>query len=213
MTFVLHVPHPERWWFARRSDLPWLTDPHEDDQRVRHHDRDERAWPAIAGVVQTAARAIAYGGHPVDEEDPTVALVEVDVDGLDPTDRRIVSSWFRAGSEAPSADPWEDALTNGRHRLWAVWRAVPSAVLPVYSDTLAYLDDVPLMGPEFAAVVQQSALDGLRRLPPGPANASPRYVDELRRVAREGGHDVDGLPHPPPAVVDRASWWSRLTGR
>lgn len=65
---------------------------------------------------------------------------------------------------------------------------------PVYSDALVYLDDVPLMGPESAAVVGQGALDGIYRIPPGPAISSPRYVDELRRVAREAGHDVDGLP-------------------
>ena len=207
MTLTLYVPHTESWWFARRADLPWLTDPHEDDGRVRHHDRDERAWPAIAATVQAVARAIAYGGHPVDEEDPAVAVVAVDDPGLAAADRRIVTSWFRAGSEAPAADPWDDGLVNGRHRLWATWRAVPDALLPVHSDLLAYLDDVTLMGPEFAATISQSALDGLRQIPPAPAESSPRFVDELRRVAREGGHDVDGLPRLVGERPRRRRWW------
>lgn len=208
----MYVPHPERWWIAAREDLAWLTDPDVDDGRVRWPDRDQRQWTAVAGVVDAVGRAIAYGGHDVDEEDPTVALVPVDMARLAPADRNIVRSWFRAGAEAPSGDPWDDSLTNGRHRLWNAWRAAPDALLPVYSDTLAGIDDAALMGEQFAAVVAQSAVDGLRELPTGPANRSPRFVDELRRVARDGGHDVDGLPA---MVADsgRGSWWSRLTGR
>lgn len=212
MTTTLYVPHPERWWIAARTDLPWLTDPDVDDGRVRWPDRDERQWTAVASLVEAVARAIASGGHDVDDDDPAVATVPADVGALGPVDRKIVTSWFRAGSEAPSGDPWEDGLTNGRHRLWNAWRAAPDALLPIYSDTLAGLDDAPVMGEQFAAVVAQSAADGLRDVPAGPANRSPRYVDELRRVAREAGHDVDGLPHMLADPV-RGSWWARWTGR
>lgn len=68
------------------------------------------------------------------------------------------------------------------------------------------------MSEDFARVLSQSAVDGLRKMPSRPANRSPRYIDELRRVARDGGHDVDALPY---LVVEpaRSSWWSRLTGR
>lgn len=194
MTTTLYVPHPERWWLADRGDLPWLTDPDADDGHLRHRDRDERQWAAIAGIVESVGRALASGGHETDEDDPTVALVPADVADLAPADRNIVTSWFRAGSEAPSTDPWDSSLTNGRHRLWNVWLAAPDALLPVYSDTLAGLDEVPSMGEHFAAVVAQSVIDGLRQMPIGPLTHSPRYVDELRRVAREAGHDVEGLP-------------------
>jgi len=216
MTTTLYVPHPERWWIAARADLPWLTAPDVDDGRVRWPDRAERQWTTVAGVVEAVARTIAYGGHDVDEDDPTAALVSIDAAGLAPADRNIVTSWFRAGSEAPSGDPWDDGLTNGRHRLWNAWQAAPDALLPIYSDALAGLDDAPLMGEQFAAVVAQSAADGLHDLPTGPANRSPRYVDELRRVAREAGHDVDGLPRMVTDEVGdtvRGSWWARLTGR
>lgn len=191
---TMYVPHPERWWIAAREDLPWLTDPDADEGHLRHRDRDERQWTTIARIVETVGRAIAGGVHDVDEDDPTVARVPVAVDGLTPADRNIVTSWFRAGSQAPWGDPWEDSLTNGRHRLWNVWRAAPDAQVPVYSATLVGLDDVPLMGEQFAAVVAQSAADGLRQMPAGPATRSPRYVDELRRAAREGGHHVADLP-------------------
>lgn len=194
MTLTLYVPHPERWWFARRADMPWLTDPHEDDRRVRHQDRDERAWPAITAIVQAVGQALAQGGYLVHEEDPTVAVVSADAPVMAAEDVRIIKSWFRAGAEAPAAEPWDDTLTNGRHRLWAAWRAVPDALLPVHSDLIAYVDDMPFMGPDFAATISQSALDGLRQMPAAPAASSPRYIEELRRVAREGGHDVDGLP-------------------
>lgn len=194
MKSTLYVPHAEWWWFATRDDLPWLTDPDEDDGRVRHADRDERGWAAIATAVGTVAQSIACDEHDVDDEYPNMALVPVDLTGLGMEDKRIVKSWFRAGSEAPSTDPWKDTLTNGRHRLWATWQAEPNALLPVYSDLLVYLDDVPLMDDEFARVLRQSAFDGLRQMPSGPASRSPRYVSELRRVASEGGHDLDELP-------------------
>jgi hypothetical protein len=61
---------------------------------VRWPDRDERQWTAIAGVVETVARALIDGGHDVDEDDPAVALMPVDVAGLAPADRNIVISWF-----------------------------------------------------------------------------------------------------------------------
>lgn len=209
---TVYVLHPERWWIATRADLPWLTDPDKDDGRVRWSDRDERQWGTIAGVIEAAGRALASGAHDVDQDDPTVAFVPVDLAGFAPADRNIVTSWFRAGSEAPSTDPWEDGLMNGRHRLWSTWRAVPGALLPVYSGLLPYLDDVPIMGEELARGVAQSAIDGLRRIPAAPANRSPRYVEELRRVAREAGHDVGGLPRLV-AEPRRSSWWARLRGR
>lgn len=102
---TVYVLHPERWWIATRADLPWLTDPDKDDGRVRWSDRDERQWGTIAGVIDAAGRALASGAHDVDQDDPTVAFVPVDLAGFAPADRNIVTSWFRAGSEAPSNRP------------------------------------------------------------------------------------------------------------
>ena len=193
MTDTLHVPHPERWWFAARDDLPWLTDPDGEDGKVRHPDRDQRQWAAIAGIVETVARALTSGSYAIDVEDPAVSLVPVDLAGLEVADRNIVTTWFRVGSEAPSGDVWMDSLGNGRHRLWGAWQAAPGALLPIHSELLPYADDVPYMDAEFARVFVRSAADGLRKMLPGPAIRSSRYIDELRRVAREGGHYVDGL--------------------
>lgn len=208
MTTTLHVHHPERWWFAARDDLPWLTDPHQDDNNERHPDREQRDWAAIVRVVEAVARAIADGDHDVDGDDPTWAVVPADLVALGPEDRQIVTSWFSVYG-APRADPWDDSLDDGRHRLWSAWRAVPAAVLPICSDLLPYLDDA---SDEIISTVSQSAIDGLRRLWIAPASRSPRYVDALRRAAREQGHVVDGLPRMS-VEPSRNSWWSRLSGR
>lgn len=191
---TLYVRRPEWWWIAAREDLAWLTDPDTDDGNQRSMDRDEPEWSTIATIVETVGRALVNGDHDVDEDDPTLALVPVDIAGLAPADQNIVTSWFQAGVRAPWGDPWDDCLTDGRHRLWNAWRAAPDALLPIYSATLVGLDDIPFMNERFAAEVARSAAEGLRKIPTGTAHRSPRYVDELRHVAREGGYDVDNLP-------------------
>lgn len=90
-------------------------------------------------------------------------------------DEGILRSWFRE-FEAPCADPWDEDLVNGRHRLWCAWEASPAALLPVRSSLLGFVGDCTALGPQLAPVVASSALAGLGQLCGSHQRLSPRYV-------------------------------------
>lgn len=183
MSLQLLIPHTERWWLAARRDLPWLTDPDVEDGHQRWPDRHERPWARIAATVATVGAALASGDYETEPDDPDRALLTLPTDGFDEADRRILHWWFRAGAEAPCADPWSDVLTNGRHRLWTCWEADPSALLPVSSAILQQVDEVPYMDADFEADLHRSAARGVESTPAGVAARNPRYMDALRHVA------------------------------
>lgn len=136
----LRVRHPERWWLATRRDLPWLTDPDVDDGRQRWTDRNELDWAAVGEAVVSIGFRLTTGSSSVDPDDPTYVIVPTPWVLPEP-EATVARSWW--GSEAPQGDVWSTGLVNGRHRLWNVWRVAPQAQLPVRSDTLEYLSDVP----------------------------------------------------------------------
>jgi len=175
----VRVPKPEQWWVAARDDLPEPTlvadEPWSEDENSR--------WAPIAGVINAVAAALATGGYTVDPDEPASAWVPVDLEGLDRLDRSIVRSWFHPGPEAPRGDAWAEDVGQGSRRLVTAWRAAPDALLPVRSELLQHLDDVPIFGEALTDVLAHSATEGLPRVPAAVATRSPQYVDELRRVA------------------------------
>jgi hypothetical protein len=193
MTLVT-LEHPERWWLAVQADMPWLTDPDVEDGHPRHADCDDRDWAGIATAVQDVMAEVVAGRGRIEliyEDEPSEGnhlVVDADLEHLDATDQDIVTEWFwhQCG---PIADPWDDRLVNGRHRLWNAWKAAPQAALPVESALLKYLDDIPLMDGGFAAGIYRGAMEGIELMPPTVMKRNPDLCDELRRVACLGGHD------------------------
>jgi hypothetical protein len=177
----VEVAHPERWWLAVCADMPWLKDPDVEDHHQRNADRDERDWAGVAAAVQHVMNELTEGRgriEPVDEDDPSEGnhvVVDLDLEHLDATDQEIVTEWFWKGL-GPIADPWDDRLVNGRHRLWSSWKAAPEAALPVESDLLQYLDDVPRMNDDFGASVYRGSNGGIRTDASNGDEAQPRLL-------------------------------------
>lgn len=204
----IHVPNPERWWLAGTADMPWLTDPDGGGAR-RYPAAHERNWRAIAEVVETVGRAIAVPGHAVLPDDPTWAVVDVDVEAadLDVDDLRIINSWFKVHNDAPRSDPGRGSVADGRHRLFGAWKANPAALLPVYSARLLDIDDIMKFAENVAAGnednrwllvnrvngLREGARDIMRRLPPIQGEISPRYVAELKRIVDCKDGDVEAV--------------------
>ena len=174
------VRHPERWWLATLRDLPWLTDPDVDDGRQRWDDRDQLDWAGVGEAVVAVWSWLASGE--ADPDEPATVVVPAPW-VLPPAEAAVVRSWWAA--EAPQGDVWSDELTNGRHRLWNVWRVAPAARLPIRSDTLGYMDDVPGM-PQLAASIRDSVATGLKAAAQPLLAGNSRHVAELRRVATPG---------------------------
>ena len=200
------VNHPERWWLAIRRDVPLLSDPDLDDGRTRHPASSPPAWPSIAGALEKIGRKIIAGDYAVQEDDPIWVHVQADLSGLDQRDRQIVTMWFRGGATSPSADPGDESLNDGRHRLWAVWKARPEAVLPIYSSVLPYLDGVDLDTDEIAGSIIGEARRVLANSSPVVLERSPAYADETRRVAEHASAvPSDGAGQAAQDYLDRAT--------
>ncbi len=179
---LVRVPRPEQWWIADPEDLPLrpraLDDgPHGDEQELPR-------WAAVAAAVQGVGRALVRGAYAHDPEEPGAALVPVNVAALDRLGRTIVRSWFQAGPSAPCGDPGAAQQEDRLRWLAHAWDALPNAQLPVRSELLMRLDDVPELGDTFAHVVVHSANDALEQVSMTTAGRSPRYGRELRRVAQ-----------------------------
>lgn len=119
------------WWIARRTDLPWLTDP--DDGCKPRYTENTLDWTQIAAAVNTIASQLDRDDL-VPYYDDTVT-VDCDLTELGEEERGIVYSWFN-GCIAPNTDRWFHSMVDGRHRVFGIWQADPSARIPIVSPTL-----------------------------------------------------------------------------
>lgn len=176
------VAHPERFWFAVRSEMPWLVDPDVEDGRRRHISGELIRWAAVGEIVQELGGGLARQEFQkiIDEDGIRFEVVTADRFAMTKAEKQIVASWFTDG-EAPCSDPWENSLVNGRHRLWGVWGAMPEVALPVLSDHLLYEGSVDHMGEEFGQLLYLSSKIGLLKVPlDAPVRArSTAYFDRL----------------------------------
>lgn len=184
---VVEIDRPDRYWIAARGDMTWLTNPDIDDRRVRHADRDDIDWKAVAAAA-TAISALLRAGQ-LDASDGGASGFVATVPGLTLRLRelQILESLFTY-AEAIRGDLWDEGVINGRHRLWNIWRAAPDALIPVRSDLLDYTDDIESQGEAFAAIVADSARTGLHQLPAEVGQRAPLFAAALRAAA---GGDVD----------------------
>lgn len=79
-----------------------------------------------------------------------------------------VASWF--GVAGPHGDPGITRPTDGRHRLWNVWKHNPRALLPINSDALT-------------SSPNSSAFTILRLASFRALDRNPDYRDALRKAA------------------------------
>lgn len=145
---LVRVPRPEQWWIAAQEDLP--LPPRAPDDGAHGDERDLPRWAAVAAAVQGVGRALVTGACTHDPEEPGVALVPVNVAALDRLGRAIVRSWFQAGPSAPCGEPGAAQREDRLHWLAHAWDALPNAQLPVRSELLMRLEDVPELGDAFA---------------------------------------------------------------
>lgn len=195
----IQVSHPERFWFAAKADLAWLTtDPDVEDQKQRHADRDTIRWAAVGEVVQEFGTKLMKQDYaPVEDEEATVfEMFLPDYFSLTPAEKKIVRDWFW-GAEKVRNDPWDDSAQNGRHRLWNVWKASPEIILPIYSELLLWEDSVPAMGEEFVQSILLSSKVGTLKVPAdAPVRArSTAYFSHLESNAAK-------LPNTPENDLD-----------
>ncbi|WP_309107664.1 hypothetical protein [Arthrobacter sp.] len=47
----VQLSHPERFWFAASSEMPWLVDPDVEDGKQRHDARNSIRWNVIGEIV------------------------------------------------------------------------------------------------------------------------------------------------------------------
>lgn len=118
--------------------------------------------------------------------EPVFELSVPDGFSLTAPERKIVRSWF-TNAEAPPADPWDDILGNGRHRLWGAWNANNKLRLPILSDLLLYEDSIDAMGEEFRqSVLLSSKIGGLKIKEDGPVRTrSKAYFEHLESNAAQ----------------------------
>lgn len=194
----IEVAHPERYWFAVSSEMPWVVDPGIKARQDRHPDRSEIRWAIVGEVVQELGQILARENFPVatHESELNFELVTPDRFKLTNPERNIVESWF-TNAEAPRADPWDDQLDNGRHRLSGVWQAKPDAELPVLSDLLLWDDSAESEPESFQQGLYLSAKVGSLSVPSkAPVRGrSKAYFDHLE-------HNASQLPINPETDAD-----------
>lgn len=180
---LMEVTHPERYWFATADLMPWRTDPDVDEGAQRHVDRHEIRWQILGKILtEITGRLQRRQWRSCDSRTDTVEVRFASPEGgLTPAEARILDSWFHAPT-APRADAWQNALEDGRHRLWNVWDHDPAAWLPVRSALLDYVDSVASYGPRVAASIRETATYGLEATPPSVFTTSPLYTGELERA-------------------------------
>lgn len=137
-------------------------------------------WELITGFLTYGLdllrrNAIAFESH--------LGTFEYDLSHFNSRESAIATDWFYTG---PKGDPWDDALTNGRHRLSWVSRHAPGISLPIKS--MALMSSPPAEG--YPAGDIQAVRLGLarweRRLPPTDLNL--RFIQALRaRYGVEAG--------------------------
>ncbi|WP_185751342.1 hypothetical protein [Arthrobacter sp. 31Y] len=161
-------------------------DPDVEDNHRKHPDRDTIRWAAVGEVVQKCATKLMNQDYtPVEDEEPNAFnLFLPDNFSLTPEEHNIVQSWFWGG-EMLRNDPWCDTNSNGRHRLWNVWKASPHLILPIYSELLRMEDEIPFMNEEFARDLPVNAKAGTLKVPAdAPVRArSTAYFKQLESYA------------------------------
>lgn len=190
----IQIQRPERFWFARVSEMPWFVDPDEVDGGQRHADRDTIRWGTVGEIIQELGGMLDRREFQEREYDDEVYFVLVVADRfeLSQAERNIVISWF-TNAEAPQGDPWRDDLVNGRHRLSGVWKADPEASLPILSDHLMYEDSIEAMGEEFEQGFYLSSKIGMLKITEdSPVRArSTAYFERLEYNARQAPKTPD----------------------
>ncbi|WP_295125062.1 hypothetical protein [uncultured Leifsonia sp.] len=177
----LEVLRPELFWFAAREDAPWLADP--GDGRYEHA-RPLR-WPLILPLLRTTTDALRAGAW-ITAEDGTTFLPPVDLGQLTVEEQWTFVMFFH---DPIDVDPWDDGLSDGRHRTWGAWGADPDLILPLRSRLLAdaaLVDDPVYVPParrhEYIEAYREEANEGLSQLAQSVRDRSPRYVAGLENL-------------------------------
>lgn len=180
----VEVARADRYWIAAREDLPWLGDPDVEDGSQRHADRDEVDWRAIGTLLTSISASLADGGWSIDHDELSGELAIIAVSenpGLVLRDLEVLESFFSA-AEKVCGDPSSEDLTNGRHRLWNIWKHLPDAHLPIGSAHLSFQDDLDDLRDEDRAHFYEASAELLRATPEAVARRSPAYMRALARA-------------------------------
>lgn len=177
---TIGVRNPHHYWLAAREDMPWLSDPDVDDGAPRWDDRELRDWFSIGADAASIGEQLVWGmGAAGPDDESAEDDISYSAQTVNPVDAKIVRSWFRSGVEAPRADPGDEGLDNGRHRLWCAWTASPDLLLPVQSAVLQSAADMPAMDAGYAQLVRGEVERVLGQMSARVRDANGRYVAAL----------------------------------
>ncbi len=179
----VRVTHPEMFWFGTRDDANWFADPADG----RYDGGVELRWGRMVETLARITDALRAGDWTVHPDGDSV--VDVEISGLTMEEEFAIVSLFSGATI--QVDPWDTALTDGRHRTWGFWAYDPAVTLPFESRLLwdAWRTEDPdyttaQLAPILRADHRAEAGTYLRQVSAGVAARSPRYVDALTRLAR-----------------------------
>lgn len=164
---ILPTNPPHQVWLAENGDIPGLVDP-DAGKRPEWHDRDTLNWKAIGDAVESAGRRLIAGEFSMDEAGDYSLTINLEPYRFSAAEAETVASWF--GDAGPHGDPGITKPTDGRHRLWNVWKHNPRALLPINSDALTSSSN-------------SSAFAILGLAPFRALDRNPDYRDALREAA------------------------------
>lgn len=164
---ILPTNPPHQVWLAENGDIPGLVDP-DAGKRPDWHDRDILNWKAIGDAVESAGRRLIAGEFSMDEAGDCSLTINLEPYRFSVAEAETVASWF--GVAGPLGDPGITKPSDGRHRLWNVWKHNPHALLPINSDALTSSSN-------------SSAFAILRLAPFSALDRNPAYRDALRKAA------------------------------
>lgn len=183
----ISVDHPERIWLAKRSDFPEFQDPDLVDGVVLYEDTRIINWAAISDLVSfhgeriVAGKAMRKITKANGSQSWSYSLVGLE--DLPVLARHIVKDWLGSVILGPKGDVGARSVYAGRRRLWNCWQARPDAWLPVHSELLRSVDDLPQLGAGIRSLLSAEAQAALEGAEQATLRRSPRYKVELMHWA------------------------------
>lgn len=137
------------------------------------HPRGPIRWPLIAEFITYGLELLR---HDAIEFDGGIGSFEYDLSGFSRVESEFAKDWFYRGA---AVDPWNSALSNGRHRLAWIWRYVPGLSVPIKSDVLLASPEDQEPPDIEIRMVREGLAVWQDRL--APTDLNRRYVANLRR--------------------------------
>jgi hypothetical protein len=185
---MIELAWPERFWMATPEYFPSLEEAGLDDDAQDYPDSGEIRWHALGVILTEVGEALATGRYTYSDDVSDTIEIPVHTtpaDGLTQRELQILESW--SDESVPTDDPWADNLSDGKHRLWAIWKHHPEAVIPIRSNLLTDAADMlpaasAYQATALAVSIRAQATTAHRHFTPEFRRLSPLYVDAIDKA-------------------------------